>query len=61
MTTKVMREYKLVDFCSTSASTQPQDIPRVSDKLGADGVVLLPHAVSAAAGHAGLRDKLQIQ
>lgn len=43
-----------------SASAKPQDIPRVSNELGAHGVVRLSHPLSVKARHAGFRDQLQV-
>lgn len=49
-------------LCSSrSATAQPQNISRVSDKLGADGVGLVPYPLPVAAGDARLGDKLQVQ
>lgn len=43
-----------------SASAKPQDIPRVSNELGAHGVVRLSCPLSVKARHAGFRDQLQV-
>lgn len=44
-----------------SAPAQPQNVPGVSDQLGADGLGLVPHPLPAAAGDARLGDQLQVQ